>query len=457
MNQERQSTAVDDQDRPGEVRREQPVRLTRLCPLCGRRFKRGTSACPTDKTPLTRDDPGVADLGSYRLLECIGEGGMGAVYRAVQTKLNRSVAIKILRYQLAAESQLISRFLHEARAANIVCDPHVIEVFDFVETGQDIYFVMELLRGQDLYDAIHLPDRAPMTLDRSVAILEQVAAGLQAAHEHKIVHRDIKPENVFLAERPTTPDYVKIIDFGIAKLDRPDGRVTLEGAVLGTPEYMPPEQVRGRDVDARSDVYSLGCLAYEMLARRPVFRGQNAVDVLSMQLSQQPTSLRQLVPAVPDAVDKVVMSALSKDPRDRPPSARAFAEALTRAVGRGLSEPNPFTRTRSPAIRSSHGGLVLRASDHRSRRWKPLLTLAMTGIFLIGAIVLGNRGHGRSAPEHPPGADPRSAITVEADPAPPFHPTVVEPPPRRRHERLPGAPRRTPLSSRTETINPFAR
>jgi serine/threonine protein kinase len=434
--------------------------LTRLCAVCGRRFKSGTSVCPTDKGPLNRDDPRVAQLGGYRLIECIGEGGMGAVYRAVQTKLGRSVAIKILRYQLAANSQLVSRFLHEARAANIVCDPHVIEVFDFVETGNDIYFVMELLRGQDLYDAIHLPDSAPMTIDRAVAILEQIAAGLQAAHQHKIVHRDIKPENIFLAERPTTSDFVKIIDFGIAKLDRPDGHATLEGAVLGTPEYMPPEQVRGRAVDARSDVYSLGCLAYEMFSRQPVFRGQNAVDVLSMQLTKQPTSLRQLVPTVPEAIDKLVMSALSKDPSDRPPTARAFAESLARATGRELSDPNLFTRTCSPAVRPDQVELVLRASDHRTRNWRPLLTVAMTCIFLIGAIVLGSRGHGRPGPDHLPVEAMRSAPSFEAEPesepAPQLQPSVVEHPSRRRHERVPGPSRRTPLSSHTDTINPFA-
>jgi serine/threonine protein kinase len=381
---------------------------------------------------------------------------MGAVYRAVQSKLGRSVAIKILRYQLAANSQLVSRFLHEARAANIVCDPHVIEVFDFVETGNDIYFVMELLHGQDLYDAIHLPDRAPMTIQRAVAILEQTAAGLQAAHEHKIVHRDIKPENVFLAERPTTSDFVKIIDFGIAKLDRPDGCATLDGAVLGTPEYMPPEQVRGRAVDARSDVYSLGCLAYEMLSRQPVFRGQNAVDVLTMQLTKEPTSLRQLVPTVPEAIDKVIMSALAKDPGDRPSSARAFAESLTRAIGRGLSDPNLVTRTNSPAIRPGHAALVLRASDHRLRDWKPFLTIAMTCIFLIGAIVLGSRGQGHPAADHHSVVETTPATTVEAGPAPEFHPSVVEQPTRRRHERPPSPSRRAPLSAHTETINPFA-
>src|SRR5579872_4479263 len=173
--------------------------LTRRCLVCGTRFDGSATICPTDAKPLGPDDPSVAELGSYRLLQRIGEGGMGAVYRAVHRKLERIVAIKVLQRDLTSEPGLINRFFHEARAANTVRHPHVIEVYDFVENGRDVYFVMEFLRGEDLHDAIHRRDGTPMTVERAVSILEQIASGLYATHTREIVHRDIKPENIFLA------------------------------------------------------------------------------------------------------------------------------------------------------------------------------------------------------------------------------------------------------------------
>ncbi|MEA2699412.1 MAG: eukaryotic-like serine/threonine-protein kinase [Myxococcales bacterium] len=407
----------------------EPSSLTRRCEVCGTRFDSTVAVCPTDRRALGPDDPSVADIGSYRLIQRIGEGGMGAVYRAVHRKLGRTVAIKMLQRDLTAETGLINRFFHEARAANTVRHPHVIEVYDFVETGRDIYFVMEYLRGEDLHDAVHRRDSAPMTIERAVLILEQIASGLHATHTRDIVHRDVKPENIFLAEKSGVRDFVKIFDFGVAKLDRPDGRMTVEGAVLGTPEYMSPEQARGQPIDGRSDIYSLGCVAYEMLTRQHVFRGRTQAEVLSAQIHKQPTALRQIAPIIPAALDDAVLRALAKSPADRPPTALAFAESLARAIGRGLTDSGAFTGARRAASRTTpNTGLLLRASDNRSRAWKPLAVAAMAATMFTGAVVLGKRDPVRTvaaastvakADQPAAGAQPAlqlATIVLESDP-----------------------------------------
>ncbi|HVR63366.1 MAG TPA: serine/threonine-protein kinase [Polyangia bacterium] len=407
--------------------------LTRRCPLCGTLFEGTATRCPGDGRALGPEDPTVAELGNYRLLQKIGEGGMGAVYRAVHRKLERIVAIKVLQRDLTAETGLINRFFHEARAANTVRHPHVIEVYDFVENGRDVYFVMEFLRGEDLHDVIHRRDGAPLTVERAVSILEQISSGLYATHARSIVHRDVKPENIFLAEKTGVRDFVKLFDFGVAKLDRPDGRMTVEGAVLGTPEYMSPEQARGQAVDGRADIYSLGCVAYEMLTRQHVFRGRTQSEVLSMQVHRQPVAMRQIVPSIPPALDEAVLRALAKSPADRPQNALVFAELLTRAIGRGLTDTGAFTGSRKVPLRPTPNGtgLLLRASENRSRAWTPAALAAMAVVLLTGAVVLGKRGPARSAAAvaetAPPISAPAPTRPESAPPSPPMPPTPIPP------------------------------
>jgi serine/threonine-protein kinase len=316
--------------------------LTRRCPSCGFRYDAATATCPVDGKPLPPADPRAAELGQFVLVERLGDGGMGTVYKAVHRRLGRVVAIKLLHRDLTTDRALVGRFFYEARAANTIRHAHVVEVYDFVETADDVYFVMELLKGEDLHEAIHRGTTGPMEPARAVAILEQIAAALHATHARNIVHRDLKPENVFLAEKDGRKDYVKVFDFGVAKLDRPDGRATVEGAVLGTPEYMAPEQASGHVVDGRADVYSLGCIAYEMLTRKQIFGGGIQADILIRQITWSPPPLREHAPTVPAGLELVVMRALAKDPEKRYKSARAFAEALARALGRDLSDPEAF-------------------------------------------------------------------------------------------------------------------
>jgi serine/threonine-protein kinase len=363
--------------------------LNRRCDSCGYRFEETHQTCSVDGKPLPPPDPAFGRLGSFRLVERLGDGGMGAVYRAVHERLGRVVAIKLLHRDLTSDRGLVGRFFAEARAANTVRHEHVVEVYDFVESGDDVYFVMEYLKGHDLHDAIHRHTLGPggMAPERAVGILEQVAAALQATHARSIVHRDLKPENVFLSEKDGRPDFVKVFDFGVAKLDRPDGRATVEGAILGTPEYMAPEQAAGSAVDGRADIYSLGCIAYEMLTRRQIFGGGIQADILRRQIGVMPPPVRTHAPNVPAALDIAVMQALYKDPKKRPQTALAFAESLTRALGRGLARPDSFrpsNRSTPPSLtRLPTPSLTLRAERPR---WRPVALAAAAAVLVAGGL-----------------------------------------------------------------------
>jgi serine/threonine-protein kinase len=375
--------------------------LNRRCEACGYRFEATQVTCTVDGRRLPPPDPQVAMLGAFRLVERLGDGGMGAVYRAVHDRLGRVVAIKLLHKDLTSDRGLVGRFFAEARAANTIRHEHVVEVYDFVESGDDVYFVMEHLRGEDLHDAIHKSARAKasgagMEPARACSILEQIAAALHATHARNIVHRDLKPENVFLAEKDGRPDFVKIFDYGVAKLDRPDGRATVQGAVLGTPEYMAPEQASGGAVDGRADLYSLGCIAYEMLTRRQIFGGGTQPEILVRQISFTPPPPRTHAPGIPAALDAAIMRALEKDPAKRPQTALAFAESLASALGRDLESPAAF---RAPARMTPAGGartltsptLTLTLQKPHAARWRTLALGAAVATLFTGAVVGAKR------------------------------------------------------------------
>jgi serine/threonine-protein kinase len=404
--------------------------LTRRCEACGYRYESGIDVCPVDGRAVQAGGAGVADLGSYRLIERLGDGGMGAVYRAVHRKLERAVAIKVLRKNLTSDRGIINRFFHEARAANTIRHEHVIEVYDFVEDGDNVYFVMELLRGRDLHDIIHSAGGGPIEPVRAAAILEQIASALHATHARDIIHRDLKPENVFLCEKDGQRDFVKVIDYGIAKLDRPDGRATVTGAVLGTPEYIAPEQARGLQIDGRADIYSLGCVAYEMLTRHQLFGGGTASEILIRQITMAPPPIRRFAPHVPEGLEAAIMKALAKNPADRPQTARLFAEELARAMERTLEDSSAFHS--GGLLRSGSGlgaapaptptpGLVLRAPTGAGRRglWRPIALGTVTATLLTGAVVTATLRRPSSTPR---AANPRPPVTATAPiaaPAPP--------------------------------------
>lgn len=273
--------------------------------------------------------------GRYRIERQIGEGGMGMVFLAKHMVIEKSVAIKVLRAEVAEDEAVVKRFVQEARAASRIGHPNIIDVTDFGTTEDGLtYQVMEYLEGQTL-SALMLSERT-LTLTRALGIVAQMARALGAAHDKGIVHRDLKPENVFLMRREGRDDFVKIVDFGIAKVQPPEGdtlqpRLTRVGTVFGTPEYMSPEQASGRnDVDLRADIYALGIILYEMLCGRVPLRGDTTVRTLAMQMLDSPEPLRQAYPEIEitEEQEAAIMQALEKRRDDRYPSMADFLSAL---------------------------------------------------------------------------------------------------------------------------------
>ena len=274
-------------------------------------------------------EPGTS-LGAYQIVGLLGAGGMGAVYRARDARLGREVAIKVLPEEVSRSPERLARFEKEARALAALSHPHVLAVFDVGEVDGRPYLVTELLEGESLRERL---SRERIPLETTIAWSIQLARGLSSAHQKGIVHRDLKPENLFIMNEGT----VKILDFGLAKLsDRSDPerltsesptnlRGTSPGVLLGTVGYMSPEQVRGRKADARSDVFALGAVLYEMLTATRAFRGDSAVEVLSAILERPPPGLP---PDVPRAVARIVMRCLEKRPEGRFPSAQDLVTAL---------------------------------------------------------------------------------------------------------------------------------
>ena len=292
-------------------------------------------------------------LGRYRIAEKIGEGGMGVVYRAHDTRLDRDVAIKVLPGARTNNPSQIERFKREARAVARLSHPNILEIFDFGEDGDFDYAVMELLHGSDLRSKVR-SGRIPVR--KAIQIAQQAADGLGAAHRAGVIHRDIKPENLFL----TRDGRLKILDFGLAHLKDPVGSgadpsattdiLTGKGTVLGTPQYMSPEQIRGQKVDTASDIFSLGCVIYEMIGGvHPFIRGTSA-DTLSAILSEDPEPLAAAIPDLPVAVDELILRCLEKEAANRLESARDLGFALeaiseSRSVsGRLLRRPPLWTR-----------------------------------------------------------------------------------------------------------------
>ncbi len=307
----------------------------RFCGACGRAT---VGTAPSSYPPIAAAGPAIAPAmigreigGRYRVMALLGEGGMGAVYRGEQISLKRKVAIKVLRPELSADPGLVRRFNTEAELVAKLSHPNTVGIYDF---GQDadgsLFIAMELLEGRSL--------RQVMTQDgalhpaRAIAIAQQIGRSLADAHGHGIVHRDLKPDNVMVTDRGRDRDVVRVLDFGIAKL-RDDNRVTnmtRAGDLVGTPQYMAPEQIRGEPVDGRTDIYALGAMLYEMLTGRLPFEGTTVMAILSKHLIEQPVPPSQRRPdlGLAPALDALVLAAMAKEPGARPPSMEALGEQL---------------------------------------------------------------------------------------------------------------------------------
>jgi serine/threonine protein kinase/Tol biopolymer transport system component len=273
-------------------------------------------------------------LGSYEILAPLGAGGMGEVYRARDARLDREVAVKLLPAALAGDPDRLARFEREAKAVAALSHPNILAIHDFGSDGASSYAVTELLTGQTLRERL---EEGPLTVSKAVALAIQVANGLAAAHDKGIVHRDLKPDNVMILPG----DHVKILDFGLVKLTPGSGAAaggageagtmtqgTEAGVVLGTMGYMSPEQVRGLPVDARSDIFSLGALVYEMLSGRRAFRGDSSADTMSAVLREEPSDLAGEVRDLPLGLERILRRCLEKRPEGRFRSAHDLALAL---------------------------------------------------------------------------------------------------------------------------------
>lgn len=293
---------------------------SRRCPACDRRFPAAFKVCPHDATPLedTPDDEdpmlGAVLGGSYEIVRMLGEGGMGRVYEARHQRLqSKRFAVKMLHPDLARQPEVVTRFQREAEASSVLSHPNVVEVFD-VSASPDgrPYIVAELLEGEEL--GTHLDRVGKMMPGAAAHVARQVCAALGAAHAAGIVHRDVKPENVFLSGDGT---HVKVIDFGISKVgDNKDG-LTKTGTVMGTPDYMAPEQARGDKVDLRADIYAVGAMLYRALTGRKPFEGRDPMATLTAVLTEEPPRPSEVASGIPLSLELVIQKAMAKNPGER--------------------------------------------------------------------------------------------------------------------------------------------
>src|SRR5688572_30693471 len=294
--------------------------------------------------------------GQFRILQKIGTGGMGSVYKASQPAVGRMVAIKILHPKLAGRKDLTSRFRREARAMSQLTHPNTVKVFMYGELEEDgsLYIVMEMLEGRNLNQTVR--KEGPLPIDRAIPILIQCCGALQEAHDLGIVHRDLKPENIFLSKQGGIADYPKVLDFGLAKVTERQMQpgsviLTQEGMVFGTPEFMSPEQAQGKTLDARSDIYSLAVILYEVLTGKLPFTARTPMEYIQKHVTDP---IIQLSERVPDrkfnkGLDDALARALNKKPDDRYQSAADFGEAL-RGFGGTAAASLPAIRVAGPQV-----------------------------------------------------------------------------------------------------------
>jgi serine/threonine-protein kinase len=404
-----------------------------VCSRCRKDWPDQYWVCPEDGTVLTAARtasgeiltapigiPREEDLragtmiGEYRVEGKLGEGGMATVFAATHPLIGKKVAIKVISRRLCADLHAVERFIGEARTVNQIGHPNLVDIFAFgVLPDGRAYLVMEWLQGETLGERMA---RERLPVHRAIDVLIQLCDALEAAHEKGIVHRDLKPHNVFVLERADKVR-VKLLDFGIAKLADSDASVpkTRSGVAMGTAGYMSPEQARGKNVDHRTDIYALGCVAYEMLLGRLPFVADTAIDILAMHLAAAPPSPRTVWPAVPAGLEKMLVQMLAKEPDGRPSlqQARAVFDSAARSITPTMGVPSGPR----PVVQ---------------RRW-----LQWTGAVVLGAVTVAAGIYGyvttrdqptpAPVPSVPPVAPP-STLAPKAAPVADVAPTAPTPP-----------------------------
>ncbi len=376
-----------------------------------------------DESGPPAPDPliGIVVAGRYRIVECIGRGGMGVVYRVEHTEIGKLLALKLLAGELSRQKEVVRRFKREALLASRLTHPNSVQVFDFGVSEGLTYLVMELVVGRDLSRMLKAE---PVQSTRLAKIMVQVCSSLSEAHGMGIVHRDIKPENIMVAKRKDGGDFAKVLDFGLAKLrEAPElNQVTGTGQVVGTPYYMAPEQIHGHAVDGRADVYSVGAVMYEAMTGEPVFRGSSPMAVFTKHLTQAPEPLKSRAPnrMIPPAMDRIVLRCLEKSPEKRYQRIEDLQAALMEhLVELGQSGVDSLTdsglstlqvssavsdRTEGLARTLVHGEVATRdevAAFKRKLARQRWLSVGVAALFACGAVYGGVRAY-RGATAKPP-------------------------------------------------------
>jgi serine/threonine-protein kinase len=405
----------------------------KTCGTCSVHYPDAVEFCPRDgaKLPPAVDDRSVDPMigstidGRYIVEALLGEGGMGTVYAARHAIIDKRVAIKVLRKEAAADESSAQRFIIEAKAASKIGHQNIVDITDFgVLPAGNAYFVMEFLDGPTLGKLVHEHKHIPAA--RAVAICMQVARGLAAAHAKSIIHRDLKPENIFALEKDGTPDFVKIVDFGIAKDVKAGKRLTAVGMVLGTPEYMSPEQATGAETDHRVDQYALGCILYEMLTGDVPFKGENAPKTLTKHVFDAvvpPTKLRPDL-EIPLLVEEIVMRMLQKKPGDRYADMRALIDAFDAALGKIAAGEAPGRKTNVDGLqRATQRPTASPLTDsvpELPRNKGPIYVAIGVSVAALAVIagVAVTRLKGKPAPQAPATTDATAAPTATNVPQP---------------------------------------
>jgi len=406
----------------------QPILLTgerpavhKVCPQCGTEYETAARFCPSDGTSLRPKGSdsliGRVMADRYHILKRIGEGGMGRVYLGEHVKMNRQCAIKVMSPALVNDNESAARFAREASNAARIIHPNVAAVFDYGESEGLVYLVMEYVEGEPL--ARILAREAPLSVERALDIARQIADGLGAAHELGIVHRDLKPDNILVSRNKGGKEVAKVVDFGIAKAiqENAGDALTRTGLVIGTPEFMSPEQLLGDPIDARSDLYALGCIMHLMLTASPPFSAPTREQMIKRRLSEDAPHIQHLDPGLPDSLDRIVNRLLARSPGDRYASAGEVRDALAGTHARrtdvaGIPHAPKVTPRSAPTQAFETAALAPTEQTEQARRpSRRRVAIAAGAIVLIGGAFAVRGASSRDAAPNPPAPDTTAVVT----------------------------------------------